>query len=80
MISYGAVFVTDRSRGDHHFLERATTVGPRRVTVEITLDRSTHVEPTLDKWLLFLAQLLQVFGHLAVHSLRDHCCRLGTNT
>ena len=47
--------------------------------MQVTFDGCPHIESALDKGLLLLTQLLQVFGHLPIHSLGDHRCGLGPN-
>src|SRR4029450_8763398 len=79
MVSNSAVVVTERLCGDHHFLKRAATVGPGRVTVQVTLDGGAHAQSALDKRLLLRTQLLQVLGHLTIHGLDDHRGGLGSN-
>jgi hypothetical protein len=47
--------------------------------MQVTFDDCPHVQPALDQGLLLLAEPLEVFGHLPVHGLGDHGCRLGAN-
>ena len=47
--------------------------------MQVTFHGFPNVQSTLDKRLLLLAQLLQVFRYLPIHRLGDHRRRLGAN-